>query len=203
MLPGWSARSTACRRQDSKSPASRSGRRASIARAGSVTHPGAAARRRRGSRRTPRPSDRRQPARDGHRITHILRFDFDDERFEVRLMVERAPSAVRCGEPALQRVSRKQMACGIVRTRGNAEVLMHPRLTHGTGRRDRTEAEVNAATSRIRPHVRGHRFYNPSTAHRTWSFDYDQGRPACVRIRCGPGAGFLDTSAPSAAPRSS
>ena len=29
---------------------------------------------------------------------------------------------------------------------------------------DRTEAEVTAATSRIRPHVRGHRFYNPSTA---------------------------------------
>jgi hypothetical protein len=24
------------------------------------------------------------------------------------------------------------MACGIVRTRGNAEVLMHPRLMHGT-----------------------------------------------------------------------
>jgi hypothetical protein len=81
----------------------------------------------------------------------------------MRLMVERAPSTVRRGKPALQRVSRKQTLRSRVWTRRNAEVRLHPRLTHGTRnghrRRDQCQAEQDSSP---RPE---HRFYNPSAAH--------------------------------------
>ena len=66
-----------------------------------------------------------KPLGNGHRITQILCVDFDDQRSEMRLMVERAPSAMRRGEPALQRVSGEQAVGGTVCTRWDPEVRLN------------------------------------------------------------------------------
>ena len=113
----------------------------------------------------------------------------DDQRFKMRLVVERAPTAMWRGKPALQRVSRKQAACGAVRTRWDAEVRRHPGLMRGTRKRQDCRG-YHCGTEQDSSARPEHRFYNPSAV-------------ACVRSPCGLGAGFLDTLARWAAPRSS
>lgn len=73
-----------------------------------------------------------KPLGDGHRITQILCVDFDDQRFEMRLMVEDAPSAMRRGKPTLQCVSRKQAVGSPVCTRGDPEVRVNLPLMRST-----------------------------------------------------------------------
>jgi hypothetical protein len=72
--------------------------------------------------------------RDRQGVAKVLRLDFDDQRFQMRLMVERPPPAVRRGEPALQRVRRQQLPARLVCTRRDAEGLLGATLTRGTPR---------------------------------------------------------------------
>src|SRR5262245_46389465 len=72
--------------------------------------------------------------RDVFGDTHIARVDLDDQRFEMGLLVERAPSSVRCRDPALQRVGRQQRPARIVSAHWNAKVRLRPLMTGGTAR---------------------------------------------------------------------
>ncbi len=89
---GWTARSTVCRPR-TRNRASRTGRQASIARAGCATRRARLRHIHENLRESPAPHRPRRAARSLRRRERP-RFDFDDQRFEMGLVVQRAPSSV-------------------------------------------------------------------------------------------------------------